>query len=151
MNGILITSGAPSRILTDKRGDQIEALLADRPCEAVSMARKLLQEYPDDERTLAMCIRTALRAQAATGKVHLPEDLRSKARDMAEQRFFSPVFSVLGAAAAAAFGEDVDLHALGRAFDMGPEVASRLAGELMPLFRGKAAEAVRDMMSRRKP
>ena len=146
MKNIFITSGAPSKILTDKKSEQIEETLRDRPYEAVAMARKLLDEYEDDERVLALYIRTGLRAQALTGKRYLQDDWLATASKVGKERFFSPVFSVLGIAADAAMGIQMGkehLSSLRRAHRMGPEVVRELVKDLLPLFGGNTDEVRR--------
>ena len=146
------TTAAPSKVLTDKRDDQIEEALPGRPYEAVTLAKRLLDDYPEDEKVLATFFRTCLRAQALTGNRHLTDEWCDMAEKIAEARFFSPVFSVLGVAARVSRGGSLDddsLASLKRAYRMGPEVVPVLVKDLIPLF-GISIDEFRRMVCRGK-
>ena len=84
------TAVISSDILIDKRREQIDAVISQKPVEAMTLAVALWKEYPEDERTLLLCLNTAIRSKILTGKNVGNEEIYQAGQKLAKDRFFNP-------------------------------------------------------------
>ena len=83
------TAAIASDILIDKVKEQILGCISEEPYKAFALATNLWKDHPDDERTLVLCLQTAIGA-TKLGKNVCSEEVYLEAKKLAEDRFFNP-------------------------------------------------------------
>ena len=120
--------GQASEILVRGTQQRIDAVLLARPYEAMSLAKDLMSQYPNDYGVLAMCVRTALQGESVSGKMMLTSDVNEAIQKAAKDRMFNPELSALAFASKISIGgkpDGEDMTALTRAFKMDPRITKK--------------------------
>jgi hypothetical protein len=84
------TASKCSKILIDSTVDKINEVIKEKPIEAVSLAKKLLSEYDDDEDVVLLCLKTAIMATKLNSKPLIGSDLVNIGRKMSKKNFLVP-------------------------------------------------------------
>ena len=124
------TASIASDILLSKRQEQIDGVLKTEPYKAMTLAVALWKAHPDDERTLLLCVKTAMTAKQSSGQSVYSEEIYEAARKLANDRIFNPeiISSFLGYKTL--MGKDLteeDVLALKRAMTMDRGITNKVA------------------------
>jgi len=147
-NGKNEKSGIAPKTLIDERRKQISALIRCRPCEAVSVAKRLISEYPDDDDALVLCLSAVAKAEILGEKGSMSEELSSLAQKASERRFFSPDLISLSVVSKVLTGKALgcgDMAELRRAYVLDPRTTSETVGAIRGRLSSderKAVEAI---------
>ena len=140
--------GQASEILVKGTQERIDKALPQKPYEAMTLAKDLLSQFPDDYGILAMCVRTALRGEFESGKRILTSDVNDAIQIAAKDRLFNPELSTLAFASKIAMGgklDDDDMTSVQRAFKMD----SRITKKILSMVKDKVdtIKPIRIMLS----
>jgi hypothetical protein len=130
------SKGNMSKTLLDEKEKQIFALLKERPTEAVSMAVRLWEGAPNDDRAVKLWLKSIVLARTRGGK-NLATDaaIRISSR-LAKKDFCDPEAAALHLACKLLMNEALskeDIGALERANHIDPRITRGIMGELIPL------------------
>jgi len=126
------TKGKMSNVILSHKDEQIKVIISERPYEAMTIAENLAFQYPEDERAVVLCLRTALRVKATTGEDVLAEDIYELGRKYATAIYMSPVLSSLHVVSKALLGKGLteeDVVSLRKAMKMGPDISREIIEE----------------------
>jgi hypothetical protein len=143
-----VKAGTAPKTLIDTRKEQISALIRIRPCEAVSVAKKLVGEYPDDDDALVLCLSTAAKAEMLGVTGSMSEELSGLAQKASERRFFNPDLLSLSVASKVLTGKALacdDMALLRRAYALDPRITNVTMRAVRDRLSGderKAVEAI---------
>lgn len=128
-----ITASKCSKILIDSTIDKINTSIKDRPTEAVSVAKKLMEEYEEDEDVVLLCLKTAIKAKKINHNSLIGSDLVDIGRKIAKENFLVPEIILNYVIALMLSGQvmkDEDKKFLLRAIKMNPEKTIKMIKDI---------------------
>ena len=129
------TASQCSKILIDSTVDKINEVIKEKPIEAVSLAKDLMDKYDDDEVVL-LCLKTAIKAKKIDSKSLIGSDLVNMGRKIAKKNFLVPEIILNYIVALILSGQEMreeDKAFLLRANKMSPKETRKMIKDIMGL------------------
>jgi tRNA nucleotidyltransferase (CCA-adding enzyme) len=131
-----ITASKCSRILIDSTINKINKVIKEKPVEAVSLAKDLMEDHNDDEDVVLLCLKTAIKAKEIDHTSLIGSDLVNIGRKMAKKNFLVPEIILNYVIALILSGQEIkdeDKEFLLRAKKMSPEKTRRSIKDILDI------------------
>ena len=132
-----VSASRCSKVLVRSVLDKINEVIKEKPVEAVSLAKDLMDKYDDDEDVVLLCLKTAIEAKKLSRKSLIGNDLVNIGKKIAEKNFLVPEIILNYVIALMLSGQEMkedDKQFLLRAMKMNPEKTKKSIKDILAII-----------------